>query len=398
MQSFKYIAKTKEGKAQKGTLEATSRQDALLILREKKLVVLSLQTTTSWQIFSGGNKISPKERLLITEQLSIMVKAGLPLIEALQVLSEEATNKRVGKILTRVGSDIKGGNSLSEALAKSGAFPSYYLAVIRSGEKSGKLEEIMMRLAQNLKRDAQLRARLKSALILPSVILIAMFAVIALILVYVLPQLMGIFVESDVELPMSTRFLLAASGAMTSYWYIFLALIILCFSAFKAIAMTPKGRYVLDRVKLKLPIFGMLIEKVAVARFAGTMSTLISAGMPMLEIIATTSDVIDNSVFHRGLNASKKDVEGGEALSASIRKRGYFPALVPHMIAIGEKSGNLEYVFNEIAKLYDDEAQNITKNMMTLMEPIITVVLGLGVAFIMSSVISPIYKLMNTID
>lgn len=396
MLKFKYIAKNKQGLIQKGHLDVTDRSEALKLLKDQGLNPLSLNPVKN-PLFSGGSKIKLKERLIITEQLSVMVKAGLPLVEALQTLAEESDNKKISELLKKIGSDVKGGRSLSDAFEKTKAFPEYYLAVLRSGEKSGKLEDILYRLAQNLKRDSQMKKKLKNALILPIVIVIAMLAVVVLVLVFVLPNLMTMFTESNVDLPLPTRILMGASNLILNYWYILIAIITAIIFLVKMYTIRPSGRENLDKLKLKMPIFGTLIIKVSVARFAGTMATLISAGMPMLDIIETTAETMDNTIFKNGMMQTRSDVEGGKNLSDSIKNRAYFPTLVPHMIAIGEKSGNLEYIFTQMSNMYDDEAQDIAKNLMTMMEPLITVFLGLGVAFIMSAVISPIYKLINVI-
>lgn len=396
MPKFDYRAKTKDHKIIKGSLNCESRETVLEILKYQEMTPIIIEKKFSFNdINLGQNKISVKDQYIFTQQLSVMIKAGLPIVEALTILSNETENANMRKLLKNIVSDIKGGSNLSQAFANVKAFPHYYIAVLRSGEKSGKLDTILLRLANHMKQDYQLKSKLKGALVLPIIILIVMIIVIAIVLIFVIPQLTALFTESNVQLPLPTRILIGASNVLQHYWYVFIAGFVIIYFVIKLIAKNPVGRIFFDRLKLKMPIFGKLNKLVTMSRLASTMATLMGSGMPVLEVIDTCADVVDNTIYHDILIKAKKDLEKGKNLSDALIDKAYIPSLVNHMTKIGEKSGNIEYILNELAAFYEDESNNMTKNLMTMLEPLITVVLGIGVAFIVLSVLMPIYGLIN---
>jgi len=399
MTKFTYTAKNKDKKIIKGSIDASDRESVLNTLKNQEMSPLVVEKQFSLGDFSiGSRSLSIKDRYLFTQQFAVMVKAGLPLIEALTILEEEAENKNMKKLLKNIVSDIKGGSNLGTAFEKSKAFPSYYIAVLRSGEKSGKLDQILLRLSQHMEDDYNLRAKLKSALMMPAVVLVVMAIVIAVILIFVIPQLMSLFTESNVKLPLTTRILLSSSQILSQFWYVFLILIAIIIVAYKYIKKTSIEKLFFDKLKLKTPILGKLTKSVIISRLCSTMATLLSSGMPVLETMETCADVVDNGIYRKLLLKSKDELEQGKSLSSAITEKKYIPALVNQMIKIGEKSGNTEYVLNELAKFYENEANTTTKNLMTLLEPVITVFLGIGVAFVVLSVLTPIYSLINATE
>ncbi len=396
MAKFIYKAKTKENTIVKGAIEASTKEEVMANLKKEQLTPLEIEKKFSLgEISIGGKKISIKDRYLFTQQLAVMIRSGLPIVEALTILSEESDNKNLKHILKQIATDIKGGKAISQAFNKTEAFPNYYVAVLKSGEKSGKLDNILIRLADHMNQDYQLRSKLRSALILPAVVLTVMLVVIVVILVFVLPQLMALFTESNVKLPLATRILIGSSNFLTSYWYIVLITITILYIGLHFYRKSTHGKQLTDKIKLKVPIFGKLTKMVTMSRLTGTIATLTSSGMPILEIIETCEGIVDNSIYKQILVNGKKQLERGKSLAEALSNKKYIPPLVSHMLKIGEKSGNIEYVLTELSKFYEEESNAMTKNMMTLMEPVITVVLGVGVAFIVLSVLSPIYQLVN---
>jgi type IV pilus assembly protein PilC len=328
----------------------------------------------------------------------MMIHGGLSIVEALMALQEQTENLNFKKTIAEVVEDVRGGMALSKALDKHPkVFPKLYISVTASGEKSGKLDQVLESLAEQLQKDYDLISKVKSAVTYPIVIVCALLGVMIIMLVFVVPQLKSIFNEMGVPLPITTRMLLATSDFMVNFWYLVIALLVGIYFGIRYWARTPKGGFFWDNFKIKVPIFGKLVQKIYLARFARTMATLVAAGLPMLEIIETVKDVVGNKVFTQAFKQISQDVETGVTLSMALKKHRIFPSMISQMVAVGERSGRVDDVLKNIADFYDKEVEATTANLASLIEPILILIIGAAVGLAVASVIMPIYSLVNVI-
>lgn len=401
--NFNYKAKKADGKIEEGVIEAASDAQATKILKDKKLFVLDLKkesqsTSKGLTIPFIGNRVSLKDKIVFTQQLAMMTKSGLPLIDAFSSLEEQTENKYFASILHEIIDDVKGGKPLSETLAKyPKVFTKFYISIVRSGEKSGKLDEVLERLSDQLQKDYDLITKIKAAVTYPILVVVALVGIMIVMLIFVVPQLKQIFADIGAELPLLTRIILGTSDIIRQFWYIFVLLIIGIYIGIRFWINNPAGGLTYDKIKLKLPLVGGIIKKLYMARFARTMGTLVASGLPMLEIIDTVKDVLTNKVYQRGFENISKDVESGITLSVSLKKQGIFPPMIYNLISTGEKSGKLDYVLLSMADFFDKEVEASTSNLATLIEPVLIIIIGAGVGLVVASVLMPIYSLVNAI-
>ncbi len=402
---YTYTAKTKEGVIRSGNIDASNEEDAAKILKGHDLFILevkkeegSLPSIQNIKIPFISGRVALKDKIIFTQQLAMMVKAGLPLVDAFSALEEQTENKYFSKTIGEIATDVKGGKALSETLSKyPRIFNELYISIVRSGEKSGKLDEVLERLSDQLQKDYDLISKIKAAVTYPIVVVIALIGIVILMLIFVVPQLKNIFQDLGAELPLTTRIVLGTSDAVINYWYIFLIATIALVFGFRYWARTNAGGMIWDRLKLRIPLIGPLTRKIYMARFARTMGTLVASGLPMLEIIETVKGIINNRVYQKGFENISNDIENGVQLSVTLEKQKIFPPMIYHLISVGEKSGKLDYVLLSMATFFDKEVENTTSNLATLVEPILIIIIGAGVGFVVASVIMPIYSLVNTI-
>lgn len=396
-----YKAKNEKGQITEGEIDTASEKEATKLLGEKKLFILELRGEQNLPIKKVGwrKKVSLKDKIIFTKELAMMVKGGLPLVEALQALAEQTDNQFFAKSINEITQDVKGGAALSKALAKHPKiFNNLYLAITASGEKSGKIDDTLARLADQLQKDYDLITKVKNAVTYPIVIVTALLGIVVLMLVFVVPQLKAIFSEIGVALPLPTRILLATSDFLVRFWYAVAILLLGLFWGLRTWAKTPGGRTISDKTKIRIPIFGALAKKIYLARFSRTTATLIASGLPMLEIIRTAKEVVTNTIYHQAFDGIYKDVESGVALSAALRKYpALFPPMISQMVATGEKSGKIDEVLFNVADFFDKEVEATTGNLASLIEPILIIIIGIGVGITIASVLLPIYSLVKAI-
>lgn len=398
MPQYSYKAITKSGKKEAGVIEAASEEEASTNLHHQGLIVTNLKAAGAGNLsFSFSKKIPFKEKIIFTRQLSIMIKSGLPVVRALEALIEQSENLNLKKITSDVTQEVKGGAPLSKALSKfPDAFSPMFTNVIASGEKSGKLEEVLNNLADQQENDFEIVSKVKSAMVYPIVILCLLVAVILLVILYIIPQLSSVFGEMGGDLPATTKFLMDLSGILRKYYLIVLIIIGAFVFLMKKFVKTKSGEQLLDKIKIKFPVFGLLNKKLYIARFTRTMAMLIGAGLPMLEVIKTSGEVINNSIYAASIKKMSDDVENGTPLSKSMQGDKNFPPMVGHMISIGEQSGKLDYVLDQVAAYYEREVATMTKNLSSLIEPLLMVLMGVGVGFVAISVLGPINSVTNS--
>jgi len=401
MKKFVYKARDKSGLVVTGQVEAVDENAAAKLVRERGLILVSLRSTSFSidAIVSGlRSRISGKDVTAFTRQLATMVGAGLPLTNALTILktqSKPAMQERVGRILA----DVEGGQSLSSALQKhSKLFSSTYVALIRAGETGGVLDKVLQRLADNMEKSEEFKGKVKGALIYPAVIVVGMLVVSTIMLIFVVPRLTALYDQFDVELPITTRILTATSDFMIKAWPIMLVAFGGMFWAFVLYRRTAAGRHRLSRISLAIPIFGVMRLEIILTELTRTLSLMIGAGVPILDGIAVTAGVVDNVVVSEALNDVGKQIEKGFPISYSFAKHPEaFPFILSQMIAVGEETGKMDEVLDKVSHVFEVSSEQKVKAMSSLIEPLVMVVLGLGVAFLVISIILPIYNLTSTI-
>ncbi len=396
---YNYKARNKEGKLVIGEIEATDEQGAILTLREKGLYVSNIVAQNKGsalpQVF---NKVSLKDRIIFTQQLGVMIRSGLSVVEALEVMREETQSKPFAKAIGEIISDVKGGSPVSLAFEKhKNIFDSVYVNTIGAGEKSGKLDDVLQGLTVQLEKDYAITSKLRGAMIYPIIVLTTLVGVMILILVVIIPQLKQIFDDSGVALPLLTRIVIAISDfTQHNLLFILIGCIIIAF-VIRMYGRTISGRHVLDRIKISIPVFGNLNRKTYMARFARTFSGLSKSGLPLLEIFRTSKQVVNNIIYQDEIDKMIGKVEVGEPISKVLKDCHLFPRMIGNLVSVGERSGSLDDVFNTIANFFDKEVDSITNNLSTLLEPVLMVIMGVGIGLIIVSVLQPIYGLVNAI-
>jgi len=396
MAFFKYIAKNKFGENIKGKVEARVINQAASLLSSRGLLVIKLEPITqdsfaTIRAMMGGVKLMVVVNF--TRQLATMITAGLPLAGALNILVRDG-KVEVTKMMAVILQDVEGGHSFADALTKhKKIFSRLYIQLVKAGETGGVLDTVLERLADNMEKEKEFKAKTKGALIYPVIVIIAMFAVGIIMMIFVIPKLTEMYRDFGSELPFITRALIGVSDAMVDYWYILAALIGGAIFAFKSFKKTKDGKYKLDELALKIPVFGELKKKVILTDFARTLALLLGSGISLLESIAIVTESVENVVYRTALKEVNKQVEKGSSFSESLSHYDMFPAILHQMMSVGEETGKLDEVLAKLSTYFEQESEHAIKNMTTAIEPMIMVVLGLGVGAMVIAIIMPIYNL-----
>ncbi len=398
MPIFKYVAKDSTGETRKGTVEAGSRERAAAVMQEKGLVPISIEAKSSLFDISSLKKqiqgVTAKEKVVFTRQLATMVGAGLPLTQALSILRDQAGETPFGDILEYILGEVEGGKPLSEAMRKfPDVFSPTYTSLVEAAEASGAIKKVLLRLAENLEKRDELRAKIKGALFYPALVMTAMVGVAILLLVFVMPKLKMIYESFEAQLPITTRFFLNFSDLMIKYWWAFLAVITGVVMFYRWFRGTETGRYFMDELVLKVPIFGKLIKQLQLVEITRTLSLLLTSGVPILDSLKIVREATTNVLYQDVLDQAREVVRHGETLAAPLAASEYFPPLVGRMVRVGEESGELGEVLLKVADYFEGEAEHTVENLTTALEPLIMIVLGVGVGFMVLSIIMPIYNL-----
>ncbi len=395
MANFLYKAKDLNGQEHKGEIEAGDVRLAALILRKRGLVVtdVTVKKKSVYLLDKFLNKVGFSELVTITRQLATMISAGLVLSEAIDILEEQQENKGLKQVLAEVSHDIKGGLSLAEAMSRhTEVFPILYVNLVKSGEASGKLDEVFLRMADSLEKEREFRARVKGAIIYPIVVITMMMAVIIIMMIFVIPKLTSLYRDSTLDLPLPTKILIATSDLFVNFWWLMIIILGITVAVLKRWVKTPAGGLAFDRLLLKTPIIGKVITNVTLTNFSRTFGLLVSAGIPLLEAINIVGGVTENQVFRNALKSSYAGVERGMPFS-SLLSLSIFPKIVSQMVKVGEETGKVDEIFFKLSEYFESESDHLVKNLTVAIEPIILIVLGIGVGFLVLSIILPIYKL-----
>ena len=402
MPGFSYVAVDKRGKEKRGSLEAETRERALEQLKAEGLIPVSVreQGALNKEIdFSIGKKVKPRDLSVFCRQFVSITQAGVPMKEALQMLSEQTENKWLKRAISEVLLNVEKGNTLADSMrSQSDIFPPMLVNMVEAGEQSGSLEMAFSRMAVHFEKEAKLKATIKKATIYPIILVIAAIGVIAVMLLFVIPIFIDMFADLDIEMPALTMFVMNSSKWMTSHWYVVLAIIVGVVAAYKLIYRTTQGRLTIDRIKMKMPLFGKLTVKTACSQFARTMSTLLMSGISTIDALETTSKIVNNIHYTNAMLNAREEVMKGVPLSEPLEASGIFPPMVYHMTGIGEETGNVEEMLEKMADYYDEEVEMTTQSVLAAMEPIIILFMALIIGTLVIAVISPIASMYSGLD
>ena len=400
MPIYVYSAIDGTGKKKTGTVDARGESSAVSLLKDQGLFVVSLEEQKEdlvSKVLSFGG-VPESEVVSITRQLATMISAGLPIARGLEVLAEQSQNRNMKKILLDILRDVQGGGSLSSSLAKyPKVFSTTYVALVSAGEASGKLEEILKRLADTLEAQRDFKSKFIGAMIYPAIILLAMVGVFVLMMVFVVPKLAEMYKSLDVELPAITRAMISASDFMSQFWFLLLFLVVVVVLVIRSFLTTERGKLLINTAASKLPVFGKVMIQKDLTEFARTLSLLISSGIPITQALNIVGEVVTNPMLKIGARRAAESVEKGGSLSDFLKQDKTFPALLGQMSTVGEETGQLDQVLERIGAFYAGEADHTIKGLSAALEPIILVVLGGMVGLLIVSIITPIYKITSAL-
>ena len=395
---FEYSGRTRSGEARAGTIKAKNREEAIKLLRQEGLILTSLREKKSQGLFGRGGKVKSKELAIFTKQFSVMIDAGLPLVQCLDILASQQENKYFANVLEHVRNDVEQGSTLADAMRKHPkVFNDLYTNLVAAGEAGGILDVIMQRLSMYIEKAHKLKESFKSAMTYPVTVITIAILIVALILWKVIPAFASMFAGLGAELPLPTRFVIALSHFVVHFglWIIiFIALVIYGIVKFY---QTDTGRRLIDGMLLKLPILGDIFRKIAVARFSRTLATLVSSGVSILEGLMITAKTAGNKIIEDAVMEARSQVEQGKTISEPLKNTKVFPPMVVQMIAVGEQTGALDTMLSKIADFYEDEVDQAVSQLMSLLEPVMIVVLGGLVGGIVVSMYLPIFDLIKHI-
>ena len=405
MPVFEYNAISTTGKKLKGNVDAENIRIARQKLKSQGIYVTDIKeglennVSKKGEINFGKDKISLKDLSIITSQLTTLIIAGLPLVNALQALTEQTESRNIKRILTDVRESVEEGNAFHKSLANfPKAFPKLYVNMIESGEASGKLDSILENLSKYLEGQLALRRQVTSSLFYPTLMFAFCTLVVIGLLAFVVPSIVEIFEKQGGTLPLPTRIVVGVSDIIIHYWWVFIIGIVGIFTSIKKYAQTEKGKFNIDLLLIKLPLIGKLYTKVATARIASTIGTLFSGGVQLLSCLDIGKNIVNNVHFRSSLEQARDGVEKGKSLSSELSKSGLFPPLLSHMIAVGEKSGQLEQMLTRAAKAYEDEVKNTLAAITSLIEPLMIIGLGGIVVSIVISILMPMVGMIDLIQ
>jgi type IV pilus assembly protein PilC len=395
MPTFTYTARAINGDLKSATIEAPSRDDVIKQLRQLKLKVVKIDEGTANRKKRGGS-IKMRDIVIFTRQFSTMINAGLPLVQALDILANQSENPALKEVTRQVMFDVESGTTVADALRKHPkAFSDLYVNMVSAGEAGGILDTILMRLAVFMEKNDALVRKVKGAMIYPGVIICVAAIAITVLLVFVIPTFENMFNSAGIELPLPTRIVIGLSRGLKSYWYMLIGAAIAAFVSIKRYYATPGGKLNIDRMMLKMPVLGDVLRKSAVSRFTRTLGTLISSGVSILDGLEITAKTSGNRVIQDAIMESRASIAGGETIAAPLKKSAVFPPMVISMIAVGEQTGGLDEMLTKIADFYDEEVDAAVSGLLALMEPVMIVFLGVVVGGMVVAMYLPIFDMVN---
>ena len=401
METYIWSGRTRDGQRQKGELAAKSKDEVISIMRKQNIMVTSVAARAkklSINLPFLKPKASDKDIAIFTRQFATMIDAGLPLVQCLDILSKQADNKTFAAVINEIRQDVEAGSTYADSLKKHPAvFGDLYANMVAAGELGGILDTILNRLSKYIEKNIKLKRQVKAALFYPSTIVAVAFIVIIVLLVYVIPIFAKMFTDFGGTLPAPTRMVIGASNFMKSNILIIIGIMAAVIIGARKYYKTQNGRLVIDSIVLRMPVFGMLARKIAVAKFTRTLGTLISSGVPILDGLDIVAKTSGNKVVEKAIYATRQSISEGKTLSEPLEASKVFPPMVVQMIGVGETTGALDAMLSKIADFYDDEVDSTVGILTSLLEPILMIFLGIVIGFIVVAMYLPIFKMAGTI-
>ena len=401
MATYEYMAVDKSGKQKKGTMEAQAEDRVKDFLKAEGLIPISVkeQSILSKDINLGSKKVKARDLSIFCRQFHSILGAGVTILNALQMLSDQTENKVLKEATKQVQIDVEKGESLTSAMSKhKETFPPLLIHMVEAGEASGSLEISFERMAIQFEKQAKVSGMVKKAMVYPIVVIVVAIAVVILMLVVVFPQFEDMFAQVDGELPAITRIVMAMSGFVQSFWWLLAIIIAGAVLGIQTFRKTPNGQMFFSKLSLNMPVISNLSIKSASATFSRTLSTLLAAGIPIIDAVEITSKVIKNVIVKDALDSTIDEIKRGVPLSVPLRESEVFPPMVYQMTRIGEETGNVEGMLDKIADYYEEEVENATAALTALLEPMVIIVLGVLVGFILLSIYMPILSMYSAIE
>jgi type IV pilus assembly protein PilC len=398
MPSFTYTARAANGELKTATVDASTKEDVVAQLRRQRLTVVKVDEEAKKAKAKGGS-IKMRDIVIFTRQFSTMINSGLPLVQALDILAKQSENPTLQSVTRAVVFDVESGHTVADALSKHPrAFSDLYVNMVAAGEAGGILDTILMRLATFMEKNDALIRKVKGAMIYPSVIMVVAFGAVVILLVFVIPVFQSMFASVGLALPLPTRIVIGLSAFLRGYWYMIVGGIAAFYFLLKKYYSTPNGKLNIDKFMLAVPVLGDVLRKSAVSRFTRTLGTLISSGVSILDGLEITAKTAGNRVIQDAIMASRASIAGGDTIAAPLQKSEVFPPMVISMIAVGESTGGLDEMLSKIADFYDEEVDAAVSGLLSMLEPLMIVWLGVVVGGMVVAMYLPIFDMINAVQ
>src|SRR6058998_250820 len=401
MPVFQYTARTLKGDLVNDKIDLPSRDDVIAHLRKNRMVVVQVRAAPrEFKLsFKFGGGVKTRDIVVMTRQFATMINAGLPLVQALDILAQQTENKMLADVTRSVVYDVENGHTLADALRKHPkAFSDLYVNMVAAGEAGGILDTILLRLAQFLEKNDAIVRKVKGAMVYPAVIFSVAGIAVSVLLIFVIPTFQSMFASAGIQLPLPTRIVIGLSSLLKHYWWAMILAAGGVVFGIRRYYTTPAGKLMIDTLLLKMPVLGDLLRKSAVSRFTRTLGTLISSGVSILDGLEITARTAGNMVIHNAVMESRASIAGGETISAPLAKSKVFPPMVISMISVGAQTGGMDEMLSKIADFYDDEVDAAVSALLSLMEPVMIVVLGVIVGGMVIAMYLPIFDMVNAVQ
>lgn len=399
---YVYEVRDKQGKLISGTLEGDSEAAVVGKLRQMGYIIVKIKKKAEKSLnisLKSLKRIKSKDLTVFSRQFATMINSGLSITKSLNILGEQTENSKLADIILQVKQDVEGGRALSEALSKHGkVFPPIFISMVRAGETGGILDDVLLRIAEHFEKQASLKSRIKSAMAYPAAMFGFSLLIVFVMITFIVPIFVKMFSQLGGTLPLPTRMLLFSSNMLRKYFFIWILLIAGAIFGFRKYGSTENGRYVIDSIKLKLPIFGKLSTKIAIAQFTRTFGTLVSSGVSILQTLEIVGEAAGNAVVTRAVEKARSSIKQGETIANPLSQNPVFPPMVVHMISVGEETGSLDSMLNKIADFYDEEVGTMVESLTSIIEPVMIMVMGIMLGFIVVSLYMPMFQVITLME
>jgi type IV pilus assembly protein PilC len=401
--TYAYKVRDREGKMLGGTLEAESEDAVVTRLRQMGLAPISIEAEKGAGLktevrLPGAGRVKLKDLAVFSRQFATMINSGLSLLRALTILGEQTSNRRLGEVITHVSAEVEQGTSLSAAMAKHPkVFNRLYISMVRAGEIGGFLDQVLVKVADTFEKEVALRGKIRSAMTYPVVVFVMVLGIVGAMLLFIVPTFESLYESLGGTLPLPTRMLMGASNLLRRFFPLVVLAAVAAGFAFRRWKATPSGRYLWDKFKLKVKVFGPLFHKSALSRFSRTLATLIRSGVPILQALEIVGETVNNMVISRAVRDVQDSVREGESLAAPLSKHAAFPAMVVQMMAVGEETGALDTMLSKVADFYDQEVEAAVASLTSMIEPILIAVMGAAVGGMVIALYLPLFNIINLV-